>query len=244
MKENSIPYQNPKMDLDIIMKQKMPTLLMIMMISSFALFGCKADEVEISIKRADLARAISGESVSARFEASLSLMAENTEETKQQFKRIEVIAEKYLSLEEFDVTVGDYGFGFSLEGELPIFYSPGGVTPKSVKAPWVMVISDNADGGSLSGFPYKLTLVTSAQFDAFSGEINNINMMLSPDKRQPLKLKLRNKGKMVLRIFTGGVEVGGESRAIYESNIEKRTTLTMKGGVYDNTPQVVYFSLK
>jgi len=107
-----------------------------------------------------------------------------------------------------------------------------------------MIISDNRDGGSLSGFSYKLTFSTSSQFDAFSGELKNINFLLEPDKRQPMKFKLKNTGKDKLKIFTGGVEVGGETKVVYEEDVEKRISLTMKGGVYDNTAQIIYFSLK
>ena len=68
--------------------------------------------------------------------------------------------------------------------------------------------------------------------------------MLSPDQRQPMKFKIKNTGNSILHIFTGGVEVGGESQAVYESRVEKRVSLTMKGGVYDSIEQVIYFSFE
>ena len=107
------------------------------------LLGCKADEVETSIKSKDLRKAIAGEQVSVEFEAALTFLAENTEETKGQIKAIEKITEKYFSLEEFDVTAGDFGFNIKLEGELPLIYSPDATASKSVKSPWAMIISDN-----------------------------------------------------------------------------------------------------
>ena len=59
-----------------------------------------------------------------------------------------------------------------------------------------------------------------------------------------MKLKLKRTGQDQLKIFTGGVEVDGETRVLYETDVEKRISLTMKGGVYDRTPQVIYFLLK
>jgi len=211
---------------------------------SLLLLGCKAQEVEISIKSSDLRKAISGENVSVEFEAELNLMGENNSETKAQLKEIEKIIEKYISVDEYDVTASDFGLDIKIEGELPLVYLLNEKMIQTVNSPWAMIISDNRSRGSLSRFSYKLTLSSASQFDAFSGELNNINILLSPDRRQPMKLKLKRTGQDQLKIFTGGVEVDGETRVLYETDVEKRISLTMKGGVYDRTPQVIYFSLK
>ena len=214
-------------------------------ITSMMLIGCKAELIETSIKSKDLRKAIAGNPVSVEFEAELSLMADTEdEETKAQLKSIEKIVEKYLSIEEFDITKGDFGFNIKIEGELPLVYSTGSKAITSVESPWVMKVSDNRDAGILSGFSHKLTFSTTSQFDAFSGELQNINLMLSPDERQPMKFKLKTTGNDVLHIFTGGAEVGGETRVLYEARVEKRISLTMQGGVYDSAEQVIYFSLK
>jgi hypothetical protein len=214
-------------------------------ITSMMLIGCKADQIETSINSKDLRKAIAGNQVSVEFEAELSLMGDTKDaETKAQLKSIGKIIEKYLSIEEFDITKGDFGFKIKIEGELPLVYSSGSKELTSVKSPWVMKVSDNRDGGILSGFSHKLTFSTASQFDAFSGELQKINLMLSPDERQPMKFKLKTTGNDVLKIFTGGVEVGGEHLVLYEATVEKRVSLTMKGGVYDSAEQVVYLSLK
>ena len=75
-------------------------------------------------------------------------------------------------------------------------------------------------------------------------EFQEIDFMLGPDKRQPMKFKLKTTGSDILHIFTGGVEVKGETRVLYEARVEKRISLTMQGGVYDSVEQVIYFSLK
>ena len=67
--------------------------------------------------------------------------------------------------------------------------------------------------------------------------------MLSPEKRQPIKFKIKNNREAPLTLFTGGVEVNGEHFAIYETSVEKRISLTMQDGVYDNTAPLMYFRL-
>ena len=207
------------------------------------LFGCMADLVEIQIKTKDLKEAIAGEQRAVEFEAEFSLMSEYDDETKGQMNVLEKSVENYISLEEFDISEGDFGLTITIEGEIPLLYAPDGRIPSNIESPWAIVISDNQDGGSLSGYPYKLTIATTARFSAFEGELQNINFMLSPEELQPIKFKLRSSKDDQLKIFTGAVEVGGESRVVYETEISKRITLTMKGGVYDRTSQVIYFSI-
>ena len=217
----------------------------VLSITSIMLIGCKADQIETSIKSEDLRQAIAGNPVSVEFQAELSLMADTEdEETKMQIQSIGKIIKKYLSIEEFDITKGDFGFEIKIEGELPLVYSTGTKEITSVESPWVMKVSDNRDVGILSEFSHKLTFSTTSQFNAFSGELKDINFLLSPDKRQPMKFKLKTTGNDALHIFTGGVEVNGETRVLYEAHVEKQTSLTMQGGAYDSAEQVIYFSLK
>ena len=209
--------------------------------TALLLLGCKADLVEIGVNTKDLKKAVAGDQVAVEFEAEFSLFAEYNDETKGQIKSLEEVVQNYISLDEFDVAVGDYGLTVTIEGEIPLLYAPDGKMPKDIKSPWALVISDNQDGGSLSGYPYKLTVSTTSRFSAFEGELGNVNFMLSPDEFQPIKFRLKTSGDDQLRIFTGGVEVGGESRVVYESEVSKKVTLTMKGGVYERASQIIYF---
>jgi hypothetical protein len=213
------------------------------LISVLFLLGCKADIVETSIKTKHLQDALAGEQVTVSFEAGFSMMSEYDDETKAQINAMERIIENYVSLEEFDITKGDFSLNISIEGEIPLIYSSDGDVPGSVQSPWALVISDNTDGGSLSGYPYKLTVATTSRFSAFEGELQNVNFMISPDEFQPMRIRLKTSGDDVLRIFTGSVEVGGESKVVYETEVSKKITLTMKGGVYERTSQVIYFSI-
>ncbi len=225
------------------MKHQDLRLLFVGLISAVLLLGCKADIVETSIKTKHLQEALAGEEVTVTFEAEFSMMTEYDDETKAQISAIEEIVENYFSLEEFDVTQGDYGLNIAIEGEIPLVYSSNGDASGSVDSPWVFVISDNTDGGSLSGYPYKLTVATTSRFSALEGELQNVNFMASPKEFQPMRIKLKRSGDDVLKIFTGSVEVDGESKVLYETEVSKRITLTMKDGVYEKTSQVIYFSI-
>jgi len=225
------------------MKNQDLRLLFVGLISAVLLLGCKADIVETSIKTKHLQEALAGEEVTVTFEAEFSMMTEYDDETKAQISAIEEIVENYFSLEEFDVTQGDYGLNIAIEGEIPLVYSSNGDASGSANSPWVFVISDNTDGGSLSGYPYKLTVATTSRFSALEGELQNVNFMASPKEFQPMRIKLKRSGDDVLRIFTGSVEVDGESKVLYETEVSKRITLTMKDGVYEKTSQVIYFSI-
>lgn len=207
------------------------------------IFGCKADLVKIEAKTKDLKEAIAGEQVEIEFEAEFSLVAEYNDETKGQIRALEEAIENYIALEEFDVSEGDFGLTIIIEGQIPLLYASNGEIPRNIESPWALVISDNQDDGSLAGYRYKLTVASTSRFSGFEGELQNINFMLTPDAFQPVKLKLRASGEDQLKIFTGAVEVGGESKVIYEAEVPKRITLTMRGGVYDKTSQMIYFSI-
>ena len=114
---------------------------------------------------------------------------------------------------------------------------------KNISEPWALIILRNEKKGTLSSFPYILKFTETSSFNAYSGELNKINIMLSPEKRQPIKFKIKNNRDTPLTLFTGGVEVNGEHFAIYETSVEKRISLTMQDGVYDNTAPLIYFRL-
>ncbi len=57
------------------------------------------------------------------------------------------------------------------------------------------------------------------------------------------KFKLRNKDDSIFNIFTGGVVDNGESHATFESTVEDKISLTMKGGIYDKWNQVIFFNI-
>jgi hypothetical protein len=213
--------------------------------SIFLLVGCKADLIEIAIKSNEIKDVLNGETLDIEFETNFSLMAELDDQTKMELERIEVIASKYATIEDFDVTENEYfGLDIAIEGELPLLYSADGSIPTSISSPWVLLISDNKHQGVLSEFQYKLEFTTTPSYDAFDGELQNINMLLTADKYQPVKFKLRNKDSSNFRIFTGAVEGDGQSHATLETDVLDKISLTMKEGIYNKTNQVIFFNIE
>jgi hypothetical protein len=208
------------------------------------LTGCQSNIIETTIKSSEIKDAINGEVQDIEFETNFSLMAELDETTKLELEKIESISSKYIDIEDFDVTEDDYfGITIDVEGEIPLLYSSNGDIPSSVSTPWVLLISDNTDKGALSSFKYKLEFIASPTFNAFAGELQNVNMMIGLEQFQPVKFKLRNKDDSIFNIFTGGVVGNGESHATFESTVEDKISLTMKGGIYDKTNQVIFFNI-
>jgi len=213
--------------------------------SIFLLVGCKADLIEIAIKSNEIKDVLNGETLDIEFETNFSLMAEFDDQTKMELERIEVIASKYATIEDFDVTENEYfGLDIAIEGELPLLYSADGSIPTSISSPWVLLISDNKHQGVLSEFQYKLEFITTSSYGAFDGELQNVNFMLTADKYQPVKFKLRNKDSSNFRIFTGAVEGDGQSHATLETDVLDKISLTMKEGIYNKTNQVIFFNIE
>ena len=211
---------------------------------SFLLSGCKSELVELDIATDDILDAISGESTDIEFESVFSLISELDDETKMQLEKMEIVAEKYASIDDFDVTEGEYmGLNISVEGEIPMIYNSNGSIDSSITSPWVLLISDNDFSGSLSNYKYKLEFITTPSYAAFDGELQNINFMLTADEFQPVKFKIKNKHDGKFEIFTGAVETDGESLTLLETAVEKRISLTMKEGIYNKTNQVIYFNI-
>ena len=208
------------------------------------LTGCQSNIIETTIKSSEIKDAINGEFQDIEFETNFSLMAELDATTKIELEKIESISSKYIDIEDFDVTEDDYfGITIDVEGEIPLLYSSNGDIPSSVSTPWVLLISDNNNQGALSSFKYKLEFIASPTFNAFAGELQNVNMMIGLEQFQPVKFKLRNKDDSIFNIFTGSVEGSGESYATFESDVKDKVSLTMKGGIYDKTNQVIFFNI-
>ena len=89
------------------------------------------------------------------------------EKIKAQIKSIKKIVENYLSMEEFDVTKGDFECIIKIGGELPLGCSAGFRASSFVESPWLIKVSDNRNVEILSRPSHKLTFSTSSQFNAF-----------------------------------------------------------------------------
>ena len=214
-----------------------PTFLILFALTF--LLGCKAEELELRISTKQISEAIKGNAQEVRFQAEFAILSDYNDEIKRTIKQIREISEKYADIEEFDVTQGDFGLKIEVDGHIPLI-SPN---VKSSKSPWVLLVEPNPDKGALNAFSHKLTFGPSDGLSGFLAELQKINFMLTLETFQPVKFKIRNNTGQNLRIFTGGVEVDGQSRVTYETTVTDRISLSMSGGVYDNASAVLYLTL-
>ena len=218
--------------------------LLLPIVVVFLLVGCKADEIELRISTKELLEVLQGGAEDIRFQAEFTLLAEYDDELKATITQIDRIANRHVEIEEFDVTSSDFGLKIELEGTIPLLFVGENSGQISSKSPWVVAVANNPTRGTLKTFPHVLIFSASTSLQPFLAELQGVNFMLTPDKFQPVKFRLRNNADTSLRIFTAGVEVDNETRVVYESTVDGRTSLTMKGGVYNRAPPMIFFDLR
>ena len=207
----------------------------------FALVGCKAEIVETKVKVSDLKKSISGEMITVPFSAVLSVLGDDAK-VRAQVKSYEGIIEKYVDVEDFEISKSMMGMKIKITGNLPLV--SGDKTKLDGKDPWVLRIRKTANRTLQKPYPYRVALETTDHFASFKSEFTKLNMLLSPDPHQPLLMKIRNRDKSKLRVFTGSVEIQGKHHSIYEGEVVKRISLKMKGGVYKHTEPLIFFNIQ
>ena len=145
------------------------------------------------------------------FETTFNLLAEYNEETKTEISKMKQVAEKYFEIEEFEVVIKDFGIDIEIEGEIPLVYMNDASAESLETSPWIIKIRNFNHSGSLKNYPYILSLATTSNFQSFVNLMEDINILVSPDKFQPVKYKIRPSGEDKLQIFTGGVIINGSS---------------------------------
>ena len=73
--------------------------------------------------------------------------------------------------------------------------------------------------------------------------MEDINILVSPDKFQPVKYKIRPAGEDKLQIFTGGVIINGSSFIVKEMELSEKINLTMKEGSYESNFPAFLFQI-
>jgi hypothetical protein len=178
------------------------------------------------------------------FETTFNLLAEYNEETKTEISKMKQVAEKYFEIEEFEVVIKDFGIDIEIEGEIPLVYMKDASAESLETSPWIIKIRNFNHPGSLKSYPYHLSLATTSNFQSFVNLMEDINILVSPDKFQPVKYKLRPSGEDKLQIFTGGVIINGSSFIVKEMEVSEKINLTMKEGSYEsNFPAFLFHIL-
>ena len=179
--------------------------------------------------------------VSVPFSAMLSVLGDDAE-VRAQVKSYEGIIENYVDLEDFEISKSMMGMEIKITGNLPLV--SGDKTKLNGKDPWVLRIRKTANRTLQKPYPYRVALETTDHFASFKSEFAKLNMLMTPDPHQPLLMKIRNRDKSKLRVFTGSVEIQGKHHSIYEGEVAKRISLKMKGGVYEHTEPLIFFNIQ
>ena len=179
--------------------------------------------------------------VTVPFSAVLQVLGGDAD-TRAQVKRYEGIIENYVDVEDFEISKSMMGMQIKVTGNLPLV--SGNMKRLDGKHPWALYIKKTAIRTLKQTYPYRMSLQTTEHFPSFKSEFSKLNILLSPDRYQPLLMKIRNRDKTKFRVFTGSVEIQGKHHSIYEGQVAKRISLKMKDGVYDHTDPVLFFDIE
>ncbi len=212
------------------------------LVSFFVLVvGCKADIVETKIKTNDLKKSMSGKTTDIPFSAAIQVLGDD-KNTKSEIAKYESIIEKFIDVEDFEISKTMMGMEIKFEGNIPLVY--GKKTNFNGKHPWALFIKKTTLKTLKGNYPYRLSLEPTHHFLSFKDKFSQLNILLSPDPHQPILMKIRNTDNSAFQVFTGSVQVRGNYYPCYEETIRKRTSLKMKGGVYEHTYPVIYFNIR
>ncbi|HEV7293116.1 MAG TPA: hypothetical protein VGN79_12425 [Devosia sp.] len=196
-----------------------------------ALAACKADNVEIRVSTSDIQEALGGDDVTVPFVARFSMFSDLDEEQKAQLRAIEDIVERFLVVDDYQITSSDYTTDVTIEGELPIVVGDVG----SGEDAFALYVSPANVESSLSGFDQRVELGTGRAFSQMESQMQGINFMLAADAVHPVSYRLRNDAGSPVNILAGGVQIDGDSHAIAALSLGDgdRTTMLFSGGPYD-----------
>jgi hypothetical protein len=203
--------------------------LSIVLAISIGLIGCKADELEISIKTNDLISVRNGGSEVAEFEAVFSMVMELDNESRALVDALKNILVKYVYINDFEIKTTDMGFSLTIEGEIPV--KRGG----SSDAAYFISLepSDVIDGMT------QVQLKTGQKFEQMNSEMTALNIMLAPDAFHPTRFRLR--GDNNIEVLAPAVQVDGRDYLMWRGRVGDRLSLSFSGGAYDRTGAGFFF---
>ncbi|WP_157959942.1 hypothetical protein [Devosia submarina] len=199
-----------------------------------ALAACKAEMVEVRLSAEDINSALAGEVVAVPFAASFDMLGELDAEQRAQMDQLQAIAERYLSVDDFQMTRGEYGSAeLELEGELPLIASAN--RADSEESAFAIFVDSVEGEPLLSAFPYSVRLGTTDSFALMESDMQDVNFMLAADEVQPVQFRIRADAGADLQILAGGFQLSAESFGVKTITVEEgdSATITFKGGAYD-----------
>lgn len=199
------------------MKQLIGVLLV-----TFLLIGCKAQEVRVDLTHDDITSAYAGEKVMVPFEATFRLFGDLDDEKRAQIAEIERIVENYVDVEFFETRSATFGTDVVIEGQMMLTREIGDENA------WYLSVSESSLGPDF----ITVQLVTGKSFDQFSREMRNVSFMLAPDAYHPVNFRLRASGAEVV---APAAQVDGHTHLLWHGKVSGRTTLAFSGDPFENT---------
>lgn len=196
------------------MRQVFKCIKLSVVLSVVLLLGCKADSLVIKITAADIEEAVDGEEVTIDFVAEFIVHGELDEEQRAKLDMVSGIAEKYLDLDDIDLSKDGSSSTLTFEGSVPVS------TEQNGSSPWYIRISDWDDEY------HRVELVVGSDYAKMATEIKAISYMWEPNPYHEAKFKLKAKNK---KIIAPVVQVDGDTHLFYEGTVGKSITLNFVG---------------
>jgi len=109
----------------------------------------------------------------------------------------------------------------------------------------VVIPIDKSQKSIFSKYDYRLSLATTNHFSDMNDKLRKMNFMLTAEKTQPLKVRLKNKEGKKMELFCGPVEYKGKAFQYIEETFDgKKVTFIMKGGIYEKVQPNLFFSIQ
>lgn len=185
------------------------------------LAGCKADEVEITLRTDDILDVSEGGSEMVEFEAVFSTFGDLDDEERAQVEALEDILERYVELDDFELDKTDMGFEVSIEGEIAM------TSDLSTSDAYFVGVSPS----KIVEGAYLVQLNTGSNFNAMQLEMEDISFMLSPDAFHPTRFKIR--GDEEFDIIAPAVQIDGRYHLIWRGKTQDRISMTFANGAFD-----------
>ena len=204
------------------------TKSMILSILVFFLFGCQADEIEISMVVNEIPDIVSGTNSVAKFEATFSGIGELDDEKNHEIDQLKIILEKYVVFDDFEISSDDFRFEISIEGEITI------TNDASYRDAFYLHIQPS---NIFDGY-YQVQFKTGKNFSLMESKMKRINFMMSPDEFHPIKFKIKGEDYQVIAL---GAMIQGRPYLIYKNDhVQNTIRISMKDGIYKKVGAAIF----
>lgn len=184
------------------------------------LTACRANEVEIELKEADLRQAALGQTAIVPFEAVFENLGDLDQEQRDQIDQIRAILAQYMTVAAFDIETTGNGYEITIEGEIRVSQE------KELQDPWYLHVTPSS---TVPGFD-RVQVVTGHSFESLQNRMQDVSFLLAPDAFHPTQFRLRSDS---LEVIAPAVQKDGQFHLFWRSVISGRTNFNFSDGAFD-----------